>query len=149
MPPEALNLLVFRADRRPAEGWRLKAELSQRLLALQNASSPGAVEAALLRAGEFECAVADADQELARPHSALTDLLAERLVNPLAPVDIAILMTCMGHCPAPKQLFVSPPEGFAYYALHPLAYAGVFDSDVVLNIVSSYGPQIAVVGIRS
>src|SRR5262249_55961343 len=122
MQPEALNLLVFRANRRPADGRTLKCALLQRLRA-----SPRDVEAALLLAGEFECAVADRDESLAWQHSDITDRFAEKLVNPGAPLDVAAMTKSLGCVPAVPTVSFSPPEGFAYYGLHPLAYADVLE----------------------
>src|SRR5262245_25250302 len=143
MPPEALNLLVFRADRRSVDGRKLKSELRRRLEELRHGASLCAVEMALLLAGEFECAVADVDELLARSHSELTDRLAEKLVTPHAPLDVAALTGSLSRCPAPETLSVSPPEGFAYYALHPLAYVEVLES--VLTKPVAPGERIAIV----
>src|SRR5262245_4596777 len=142
MQPEALNLLVFRANRRPSDGRKLKSALLQRLRA-----SPCGVEAALLRAGELECAVADRDESLACLHSDLTDRLAWKLVSPHTPLDVPALTKILACAPAVPALSFSQPEGFAYYGLNPLAYADVLDR--VLDKTFVHDRPIGVVGIRS
>jgi hypothetical protein len=80
-------------------------------------------------------------------HSDITDRLAEKLVSPRAPLDVPALTRSLARAPAIPALSFSPPEGFAYYGLNPLAYADVLDS--VLDKISIHGRQIGVVGIRS
>src|SRR5262249_53768671 len=79
------------------------------------------------------------------PLSDLTDRLAEKLVSPLSPLNVTVLIKSLAQAPIPDVLSVSPPEGFAYYALHPQAFADVLDK--VLDL-SSPAP-LTVVGIRS
>src|SRR5262249_60669743 len=100
MQPQALDLLVFRANRRPSDGRKLKSALSQRLEDVRHGASPRAVETALLMAGEFECAVADVDEFLARTHSDLTDRLAGKLVTPLVSLAVEALTRLILRSPA-------------------------------------------------
>jgi hypothetical protein len=144
---EALNLLVFREDRRLVCGRQLKSGLLRQLQTLAHASSLEAVEAALFRAGELECAAADAGGVGARAWMDLTDRLAEKLVAPHSPLDVGALTQVLDCAPLPDPLFISPAEGFAYYALHPLAFAGILDTGLDEKFCSSR--QIAVLGIRS
>ena len=60
-----LNLLVFRGDRRRANGKELKAAIIAQLEQLRIPISPRALLDVLLLAGEFECGVADAYPEAA------------------------------------------------------------------------------------
>ncbi|HET9166418.1 MAG TPA: hypothetical protein VFP11_10500, partial [Candidatus Angelobacter sp.] len=160
-----LNLLVFRGDRRRVNGKELKATLIAQLEQLRIPISPRALLNVLLLAGEFECGVADAYPEAANCCERLTDQIADALLatnrsisnsdfqkppfDSLIPeqlvFDSRILdsMICAARAlPAYDQLSISSPEGFAYYALHPLAY-----SDVIQQI--SACDSLLVVGIRS
>ena len=102
-----------------------------------------AVVGALLRAGESECALADAESGRAGVVARATDRLAD-----------ALLLGTLGNSPLsgredldahdlPEWGVVSSPEGFAYYALHPLDHA---DAVAKMQMRAS---RVAVVGIRS
>ena len=146
-----LNLLVFRGDRRRASGKELKAALIARLEQLRSPISPRALLDVLLLAGEFECGVADDYPEAASSCERLTDQVADALltgesaasINPdFQKPDFQSLLNAARALPAFEQLSISTPEGFAYYALHPLAYA-----DVIRQIPAC--ERLLVVGIRS
>src|SRR5579871_206568 len=146
-----LNLLVFRGDQRRASGKELKAALIARLEQLRAYISPRALLDVLLLAGEFECGVADASPEAASSCERLTDQFAGALVasesasfvHPdFQKPDFQSLLNAAQALPAFGQLSISTPEGFAYYALHPLAYA-----DVMRRIPAC--DHLLVVGIRS
>ena len=156
-----LNLLVFRGDRRRANGKELKAALIARLEQARSPLSNRALLGALLLAGEFECGVADANPEAANCCKRLTDQIADALVagerasssNPdfQKPGSDSIsigsgisesLIEAARDLPTVEQLSISTPEGFAYYALHPLAYA-----DVMRQIPAC--ERLLIVGIRS
>jgi hypothetical protein len=144
----ALNLLVFREDRRRVRGEELKGVLLRDLESLRSHRSPDHIASTLLRAGELECAVADGASDPTRPCPAqpfmnITDRLAEALVSPESPADGEELRRILDDCAVPSEVRVSPPEGFAYYALHPLAYAEVLDK------IPALPAGVAVVGIRS
>src|ERR1700730_437641 len=125
-----LNLLVFRGGQRRASGQDLKAVLTAQL---ERACSPcphEAALAALLLAGELECGVADSDGEAVRRCEVLTDRIADSLlpvaaahhpdfVNP----DFQNILESARALPTLNEVNISIPEGFAYYALHPFAYA--------------------------
>ena len=76
-----LNLLVFRGDRRRANGKELKAALIARLEQLRGPISPRGLVDVLLLAGEFECGVADAYPEAATFCERLTDQIADALLS--------------------------------------------------------------------
>jgi len=116
----ALNLLVFRGSQRRASGQALKTALVESLQPFDANHPQDALMGALLRAGELECGMADADDNAARPVERLTDRIAEALLGGEATLDFESLA---GAIPVLEQLSISTPEGFAYYALHPLAYA--------------------------
>src|SRR6476469_9092346 len=130
-----LNLLVFRGDQRHASGQKMKAALTAQLEQLCSHCSHGAMLGALLLAGELECGVADVEGEAACSFERLTDRIADALVPgefkssgtylKLQTLDLESLAKAARDLPAPGQLRISTPEGFAYYALHPLAYANV------------------------
>lgn len=143
MPPGALNFLVFREDRRRVSGFDLKSALSQELQGLTNMSSADQILHALLRAGELECSVSDSALVPARPYESLTDGLAAALVGHDSAFDAGGLRAALAGAPVPDQIAISPPEGFAYYALHPLAYADV------LKEISLRHESVVVIGIRS
>ncbi len=135
------NLLVFRDDRRQVSGLKLKAEVLDSIRSLDCGSSVSLV-AALLRAGELECAVADGACVPTQPFEAVTGRLAEALLNPEPHVDLERLCALIDRAAVPDQLTLSAPEGFAYYALHPLAFAEVVEK-LCLPC------RVVVVGIRS
>jgi len=146
-----LNLLVFREDRRRASGKELKAALTAQLEQACGHFSQRTLLGALLQAGELECSVADNDPEAARCYELVTDQIAGALLagEPTAannsdfhPADFPPLLASIRALPVFQQLSISTPEGFAYYALHPLAYA-----DVIRQI--SVCDHLLVVGIRS
>src|SRR5205807_7752573 len=155
MSARRLNLLVFRDGRRIVSGQELRSALFQQLgFLLRDASSefgePGPPETdanfagcndkvlnALLRAGELECAAVDGGlpPQLFQP---LTDLLAEALLNPERLRDLLRFdlpanekfsqsRAALEAVYLPESLSVSAPEGFAYYGLHPLAFADVLE----------------------
>jgi hypothetical protein len=133
-----VNLLVFREDRRRVQGEGLKAAL----LGARESCGPDSELKALLRAGELECGVADAAPDLAQKWELLTDRAADALLSPaLHGLDAAL--TLAEQAEVPHHLEISKPEGFAYYALHPLAYADV------LGRLEPPPTTVGVIGIRS
>lgn len=146
-----LNLLVFRSGQRRASGQELKAGLTAQIEQLSGHVSQRTLLGALLLSGELECGVADCD-----PRSALScELLTDQLANALLACEFAAsnnsnfqspdfqsLINAVRDLPIFEQLSISTPEGFAYYALYPLAYA-----DVIQQIPAC--DRLLVVGIRS
>jgi hypothetical protein len=146
-----LNLLVFREYRRRASGKELKAALTAHLEQACGHFSQRTLLGALLQAGELECGAADSDPEAARRYELVTDQIAGALLAgvPAASInsdfhqpDFHSLLVSVRALPVFEQLSISIPEGFAYYALHPLAYA-----DVIRQIPAC--EHLLVVGIRS
>ncbi|HXA86658.1 MAG TPA: hypothetical protein VNZ47_16355 [Candidatus Dormibacteraeota bacterium] len=144
-----MNLLVFREGQRRASGQDLKTALTAQLERLCSHRSQEAVLGALLLAGELECGLADDNFAAARPCELLTDRIADALLPGAAAhhrdsvkPDFRNLLEVARALPTPKQLSISVPEGFAYYAFHPLAYA-----DVVQAIPAC--ENLLVAGIRS
>jgi hypothetical protein len=144
----ALNLLVFREHRRRVRGAELKAALLRDLDLLRGPGSLDQITSLLLRAGELECAAADAGSAPtplcpAQPFMNITDRLAEALVSPERLGDGEALSRALGACRVPDEVQVAPAEGFAYYGLHPLAFANVLDK------IPALPASVAVLGIRS
>lgn len=136
------HLLVFREASEKLPG-RSLAMLLDKAIARVRADDPDSMVSALILAGEFECALADAGGGSAAGAASLTDALAGTLLG-IAPADRGRLCSILSAIePAlPESVRVSPPEGFAYYALHPADFAEVSAE------WSDQGP-VAVIGIRS
>jgi hypothetical protein len=142
MSAQGLNLLVFRDGQRLMSGRAMKTALAQQLRLLQGFFHPAEILSALLRAGEFECALADSGAPTTQVEE-VTDALAEALVNRAAVLNLKGMLGILDDVPVPERLEISIPEGFAFYGLHPLAFADV------LQELPALPPRTAVVGIRS
>jgi hypothetical protein len=132
-------MYVFRSERRLVPGKSLLAGLRNALLS----NAPAARLDALLRAGELECALADAkaDPDQLTLASTVTDALAAYQLQPSdGPFD---LIEMVDRLHAVERLCVAKPEGFAYYCLHPLDYVLLADS------FPGSIPRAAVLGLRS
>lgn len=131
-------MLVFRENR-----VAVSTHLLVRVLAESLASpDPDALLDALLRAGELECALADAGFSAVAQVANVTDALARRVVNGRS-YDAPSLAHRLSQNEVPARVKISPPEGFAYYALHPLSYA-----KLALKCAGT-SSRVAVIGIRS
>jgi hypothetical protein len=140
---QRLNLLVFRPGRRQVRGPDLKAGLLKSIRAVDNGPSPDALLSALLRSGELECSAADSGDVAVLPFAEMTDCLAEGLLRRALPENFPKCREAVVSAAAPGQASVSTPEGFAYYALHPLAYADA------LERLPGLPQNMLAVGIRS
>ena len=139
------NMLVYRDGRRRVLASELVRQLERALDNLRSGSTEDSLLNALLRAGELECALSDAQCPGVESATALTDELASMACR-AGPRLGASLRACQQYVRAIHdrgELTVSRPEGFAYYALHPLDFADTVSS-VHLNARCAY-----VVGIRS
>ncbi len=126
----ALAMCVFRDGRRAAPGQALRAALITELCSLSLTTDPGAyrerVLSALLCAGDLECALADLDHADTALVSRCTDALAQALVAvppALDPSAVAHMLAALARMTPPAHVMLSRPEGFAYYALHPMDFA--------------------------
>lgn len=128
---------VFREGRRKVQGELLLGSLRGSLSRAQDEN--GWVDA-LLRAGELECALADAGDPNAGLAAEITDACAKKLASWSYGTDPKLLAKLPVRLQG--EFTVSTPEGFAYYALHPRQYV-----DVVEKIGA--GKSAVVVGIRS
>lgn len=138
MKAHSFNLLVFREGRKTVSGRAIQRALLQQL----SRGGEDGVLSALLYAGELECAIAD-QGGATQPWAAATDALAAALVA-AEPHDVSFqqLRTLEAAAP-PEELVLGDPEGFAYYALHPLAFSDV------LTRLTSLPARAVVLGIRS
>ncbi|HET9284482.1 MAG TPA: hypothetical protein VFR24_21215 [Candidatus Angelobacter sp.] len=137
-----LNLLVFRDGRRRVLAAELRHALLEQLQAVDGGGSLDSRIALLLRAGELECGVADVNSKSALPFAELADCLAEVLLGG-QPTHFQNTKEAVARAQLPEWISISRPEGFAYYALHPLAYARVLDK------LADLPEKIVVIGIRT
>ena len=144
------KLLVFRDGKRACDPSVLRDELLHQIehvLSLSDFRSQQAREEvidALLRAGHLESALEDAGAAApAAVLAAVSGELARSLLQRRRPAFPAEVMSNVSGLELPKRVVLSPPEGFCYYALHPLDYVDVLAQ---INLM----PEIAaVIGIRS
>jgi len=159
MPSDnSCNMWVFRDGRSRVAGRSVLQGLASALRGLGISPGRDALTNALLRAGELECALADAASPQAARLAGLTDQVAAALLDgelshPVSPAG----ETRVGHpsgaaqewaraleeIEVPDWLDLPTSEGFAYYALHPLDFAELSQQAPLA------GAQAAVVGIRS
>jgi hypothetical protein len=145
----AWNMFVFRDGRTTRPGPTLARALAQAIRAVTLHPIQDEITGALLLAGELECALTDAGSPDSERVASITDALAAALIASAhgdipqnLSDDPAALLALIPENP-PAELQVSPPEGFAYYALHPLDYA-----DLAARLPLSSGVA-GVIGIRS
>lgn len=142
----ANNLWVFRDGKAAVSGNTLRRQLTDATTSLlAGTATTRQMINALLRAGEFESALGDTIPEHVVSAEALTNLVARCLwednVDALAQLSGAAAR--LQSIPVPDQLRVSPPEGFAYYALHPMDFAKLAGQ------VAEQSGAAAIIGIRS
>lgn len=142
MPVQGLNLLVFRDGKKRASGRSLKTALNGRIQRLRGPFGQDATLEALLQAGELESALAEADSESLK-FSEITHALADALIHSETIPNPEQLLSILDATHIPEELRISVPEGFAYYALHPLAFDDVLD-----RVPASFSSAL-VVGIRT
>ncbi|HEX4355281.1 MAG TPA: hypothetical protein VHZ95_20260 [Polyangiales bacterium] len=134
-------MLAYRDAVRFESGEQLRCELLRAIDRVDHDTHGDCALEALLRAGELECALADAAHPSASEVAHLTDALAARVIGArhLAEVRAASL----AGLDLPDRLRVKTPEGFAYYALDPLSYARAIEQ---LGLIHA---RVAVIGVRS
>jgi hypothetical protein len=138
----ATALWVFREGKKQVCTRRLARELHN-LIRSSKLREPDGLIDILIRSGELEAGLADLGCPAAAVLENLTDLAACAVFGE---GDLNRLSACGAWLEAlelPTRLFISPPEGFAYYALHPAAFA-----ETAATMVKP-GTRYAVVGIRS
>jgi hypothetical protein len=139
-------MLVFREGGRRVALRPLLEQLMAECRRVRLRRHGDAVLAALLRAGELECALADAGSPAAAIIAEATNSLAAALLG--GGFDGAVLaeLESLAAVDVPEYGVVSAPEGFAYYALHPLDYADAV-AEISAGLRKSSG--VMAVGIRS
>ena len=135
------NMYVFRDGRKTVAGESVRLRVADALRRYEESRSDDACLAALIAAGELECALSDADSEDAGAAAATTDALAVALVQRSVP-SFAKLRDSLASLRVPAQVRLSVAEGFAYYALHPRKF---------VHSISGFSlPRAArVIGLRS
>ena len=138
-----LDAWVYRDSKQLAHGGSLLRTLERSLVEVQrlralSGKRRAAVEA-LVYAGELEAALADVADPLETAVAEATDALAAAAIG--EPSDLASCAEGLAHARAPRSLAIRPPEGFAYYALPPQAYAAA--SEIV------DAREALVIGVRS
>lgn len=139
LSPEELaksDLWIFREGRREISGSSFLRDLQQRL------EANGALLDTLIQAGELEAALGDADAPHIAIAAALTDALACQVCQGSSTPSTNARQLAQ-QISVPAIISIAPPEGFTYYALHPLDYARAAEA------VCSKAKSFAVVGIRS
>ena len=134
-----IDLWIFRDGKKLVSGGELLHQLQCRISASANNSQ--SLLDAVIQAGEFEAALADANSPYASTAANLTDELALALCS--GNQDMGKALSLVVQIRPPDQLSISPPEGFTYYALHPLDFASV------TTRVSDGPGACALIGIRS
>ena len=137
------DLWVFRDGRKSVSSARFLNELHAALERLLD-SSPSQVRErslnTLIRAGELESGLADAAYPAGSALASLTDALAfTMLTGDLR--SVGKLTDSLSNLSLPQTIETSPPEGFSYYALHPLDFAAIRLADPPC--------PAAIIGIRS
>jgi hypothetical protein len=139
------NFWVFRDGRKTVNGRSMLENLLRALddLPLDHSSNERVIRALVL-AGQFESALADIGCSSLPTVQQATDFLADLLLrSDVRSDEVAALKPELAAIQAPERLTVSPPEGFAYYALHPCDFARLAE-----RVPRSCG-KAAVIGIRS
>lgn len=136
--PADSDLWIFREGHREIAGPALLRELSGRIASLSTAA---AVTDALIQAGELEAALADAGGLKSNAAAELTDALASALCTGTS--DTRALGRLASAVTTPERIRTSPPEGFSYYALHPL------DFSRLVSRIRGEPKASAVIGIRT
>ncbi|HEY6118658.1 MAG TPA: hypothetical protein VIV66_01805, partial [Pyrinomonadaceae bacterium] len=121
------NYWVFREGRKRVNGPAFLREVLDSVSQITGRpASDDTILGALVIAGELESALADVGSSSLAAAEAITDYLADRLVGREATSEeVLVLRLAISQITVPEHLSVSPPEGFAYYALHPSDFANL------------------------
>jgi hypothetical protein len=139
------DLWAFREGRRSVSGALLFRELARSADDLSRQPADGGLAvSALMCAGEFEAGLADANSKAQIHAQRLTDCLASVFLGEIKSLGaVDSLVKEISRLELPRVVSVSPPEGFAYYALHPHDFARLTEQ------VDTPNGSALVVGIRS
>lgn len=143
MSARQTDLWVFRDGKKSVSGKQLLQELTASVGHLRQVPGDGNAQlTSLILAGELESAVADSNAPTTAYFAALTDAIAGIAFGSNLLQLRRLAVTIAGQ-PVPDRLTLSPPEGFTYYALHPLHFG-----QLARAAVRQAGP-VAIVGIRT
>lgn len=137
--PDAWKLFVFHKYRYLISSQTLIDGLRREIELL--AAGNGSGLDALVRAGELETALADAGLEEATA-AKVTDSVAAHVCD--EPVNLRQILSSLLTIKTGGYLRCSHPEGFSYYGLNPLDFAGA-----AMHLRPQLPPHAAVIGIRS
>jgi len=139
----AWDLFVFRKARESLCAEQLRRQLLTSLRSALSCNDRNALLDCFVRAGELECALGDlGSPELARAARAV-DALAALTVQPGSSTPAGDILSAFSQLRLPPTVFLSHPEGFSYYGLHPLDF---WDLARQIRLES---PSAAIIGIRS
>ncbi len=130
------DLWIFRDGRKEVSGRTMVRDLGRRI----TQPNPQSVMDSLIEAGELEAALCDSAAPGAVGAADLTDALADAVFTGN---NSAILSKFVEQIEAPDRISISAPEGFTYYALHPLDFSKIADR------VAFEPRPCAIIGIRS
>lgn len=133
------DLWIFRDGKKVISGPQMLSGLRSRIATV--AGNSGSLIDALIEAGQFESALADAGNCFADMAAELTDALAFALCGGNFEIEKAVQLA--SRLQTPDSLSISAPEGFTYYALHPLDFASC------IGRVPADPGHCALIGIRS
>jgi thiamine kinase-like enzyme len=140
MDTSAWNMYVFRDGRKTVPGEKLVARLRSAIQSLRETPTEDSKLAALVAAGELECALTDCD-EAESLASSITDGLAAAFFQQRdqLPPQLDSALQSLG---SESTLNIAVAEGFAYYALHPNRF------NLPIMSLGFAGP-VKVIGLRS
>lgn len=134
-------MYVFRDGRRCLRGEQVRSQLVSDLEALERQPDEETRLAALISAGELECALIDAGSPNAATAEAITEQLAAAMYGE-SELDTRAVLARAAALDVPELMSLSVAEGFAYYALHPAKLLPLLDG------LEPHG-SVTVIGIRS
>jgi hypothetical protein len=136
-------LWIFRDGKKTVSTRKLIAELNRAIRAASGGNREAVVDA-LIRAGELESALADSEAPAAPTIALVTNRLSHALLRSrLALCGADHLLADLLRQEIPLEVTISPPEGFAFYALSPGDFA------FGLSPFPALGRHVGVIGIRS
>jgi len=142
---DAYAAWVYRDDRAERAGVALRDDLVRLVRRAADASGAArraAAVDALVASGTLEAGLADARHPSANALASASDAIAEVVLG--AARSLTHVAASLASLDVPECVATSTPEGFAYYALHPEAYARA------MREVAKDGTRgVLVVGLRS
>src|SRR5919108_1754875 len=139
------NFWAFRDGRKTVCGRHVLRDLLAAVKRIsQGSATSDFVISALILTGELESALADSDSPDLSKVEQLTNALATALQDERLGSSFSSLVEEVSHLAVPQEIVLSPAEGFAYYALHPLDFAALAE-----HAASPGHTPVAVIGIRS